>query len=237
MGFIHGKNAEIWLGSKAVTAYLNSLNFKADVDTADTTTFQKTWKTAITGAIAASVDMGGFYDPTLDDVRGTLGVADGVLTVGPGGLLVVGDQARLISAISTAYAETSPVKDAVGFAWSVQADGVAGMGVVLHPLAAEGADANGTDYDSTIVGGTATGAIAHLHVTGLTAGDSIAVKVQDAVTSSFADITGGAFTTVTAVGSQRLVIPGAIRRHLRVVWDVTVAGSNTITFGVAFART
>ncbi|MEA2538466.1 MAG: hypothetical protein QOF11_2700, partial [Chloroflexota bacterium] len=48
--------------------------------------------------------------------------------------------------------------------------------------------------------------------------------------------TVGTFASKAAVGAERIVIPGTIKRYVRAVWDVTGAGVS-IPFLVALART
>ncbi len=70
----------------------------------------------------------------------------------------------------------------------------------------------------------------------MTGGDTQNFKLQDATTINgvYADITGGAFTAITAVGGQRLVVPGTIRQFVHCV--ATIAG-HACTYAVSFART
>src|SRR5206468_9254935 len=84
----------------------------------------------------------------------------------------------------------------------------------------DGAPANGTGVDQTTVS-TAFGWQAYAHVTALT-GTNVVLTLQDSADNiSFANLTGGAFTSVTAVPNfQRLQSPGAtdvVRRYVRVV--------------------
>lgn len=235
MSFKHGSNTELWLGSKDISAYCNSLDFKADVDTAETTTFKKTYKTHIVGKTNGGVETGGLYDPNLTDIRATLGVAAGaVLTAGPAGMTAVGDQCRLVKVLTTSYAESVPVGDVVAFKWSVTADDSFGFGVVLHPLTNETADGNGTTHTGP-VGGTTNGAVAHLHVTSIGAGDTALVTIEHSTDGSVWT-TLDAFTLASAVGAERIEIAGTINRYTRVVWDLTSAGTPSATFGVALAR-
>jgi hypothetical protein len=144
MPFVHGRVASLWFGNKDISTYLKQINFGANAQASDTTTFQSQWKTSLAGLLDATVDTQGLYDPLLTDLPANLGVADTVLSVGPGGLLNVGDPARLINVQTTKYSESPPVGDVIGFAWAVIADGPASMGNCLLPFKqAYGAKANG----------------------------------------------------------------------------------------------
>ena len=109
MAFSHGKLAAILLGSADISAYFTDMGFSADCDTADTSTFGSSWKTAIVGMTGSKVDCKGLYDPAFVTLPTLLADAGDVLTIGPAGLVTIGNRARLASVESTAYAESSPV--------------------------------------------------------------------------------------------------------------------------------
>jgi hypothetical protein len=234
MSFKHGSLAELWLAGADVSEYFNAMDFMADVATAESTTFKKTWKTHIPGVASSTLDTGGLYDPTMSDVRATLGVSAGtVITAGPAGLEAVGDLARLVSVLTTSYKESAPVGGIVAFTWAVVADGDAGLGVTLHPLASRVSSANGTTHTGP-VGGSSNGAVAHLHVTSASAADSLTVEVEHSTNGT--DWTElGAFAAATAVGAERIAINGTVNRYLRATWAITGTAPD-FTFGVALAR-
>lgn len=234
MAFKHGKDTSVWLNGADVSEYFNAADLSVDVDTAETTTFKKSWKTHIVGQSGASLDLGGFYDPTFDDVEDTLNVEAGaVLSVFPGGGTADGSPGRMVAVHSTSYKESAPVGDAVAFQWSVLANGPVAFGNVLKTLSAVTADGNGTSFDNGAA--TTGGAIAHLHVTSVSASDSIVVTIEDSANNSdWATI--GTFASKSAPGAERIVITGTVRRYVRVVWDVTGADVS-ITFSVMLART
>lgn len=123
MAFIHGKNTEVWLNAVDISEYFNSVEFTADTDTAETTTFKKDWKTHIAGITGATFELGGLYDPTMTDVTDVLNVEAGAtLVIYPNGS-GVGKPYRGCIVKSTSYAESAPVGDVVAFSWSVIADG------------------------------------------------------------------------------------------------------------------
>lgn len=77
---------------------------------------------------------------------------------------------------------------------------------------------NGTalDYGATI-GSTTFGLQAYLHVFAVT-GTSVTIKIQDSAdNSTFADVSGAAFTAATTAGAQRIAVTGTVRRYVRVV--------------------
>ena len=120
MAFRHGKNAQITINTKDLSAFADSLDLAIDVDTADTTTFGSTWKSAIAGLVGAKLDLSGAFDPTV-----TTGPADVLMSCITGGVAVAvvhkpggtltGQRTNSFNAIVTSYAESSPVGGRVGF--------------------------------------------------------------------------------------------------------------------------
>lgn len=230
MAFKHGKDTEVWLHDIDLTSFLNSLDLKADTDTAETSTFGNDWKKFIPGQSGAVVDFAGLYDPDQTSVNDTLTASAGsLLTHGPAGMVAEGDAARLMTILATAYGESAAVGGVVAFKWSVLADGSLGFGVCLHPLAQAASASNGSGVDGGA--SSANGGFAHLHVTAIT--DDLDVTIEDSADGSTDWQTIATFTTASAVGSERQAIAGTIRRHVRATWD---PNAGTATFGVALAR-
>lgn len=234
MSFVHGKNAFAMIGALNMSPYLNSLDLSVDGETADTTCFQATWKTAIAGTVGAKLDFGGLYDPDAWD-PGAL--SPGPLTYAPGGASTIGDRARLLNVIETSYAKSVPVGGVIAVKGTFTADNAVGFGDVLHTYSTDTDTTTGADKNDGA--GTTSGWIAHLHVGYVSAGSWV-VKLQDAATNDWADVTGGTFTAVTGVTSQRLLSAAsttALRRHVRYVATRTGgAGTDIIVFFLAYAR-
>jgi hypothetical protein len=85
---------------------------------------------------------------------------------------------------------------------------------------------------------SAFGLTAYLHVTAFS-GTSVTVKLQessdDGGSDAFADVTGGAFTAATAIGTQRIETAAnlTVERYLRVVTSGTFSSA---TFAVLICR-
>lgn len=93
---------------------------------------------------------------------------------------------------------------------------------------------NGASFDQTVVS-TAFGWTAYLHVFALT-GTNVVITVQDSAdNASFANITGGAFTSATGVTTQRLTAGATdtVRRYVRAITSGTFTSA---TFAVMFVR-
>lgn len=114
MAFRHGKNASITINAIDLTAFSDNLDLSIDVDTADTTMFASTWKSAIAGIAGAKLDLSGAYDGTVTSgpssafmtmIAGAVPVA---VTHKPGGTLA-GQRTNSFNAIVTSFSESSPV--------------------------------------------------------------------------------------------------------------------------------
>lgn len=89
---------------------------------------------------------------------------------------------------------------------------------------------NGASLDFGAVS-TLFGLQAYVHLTGTFTGTSVTIKLQDSAdNSTFADITGAAFTAFTAVGAQRLQTArnATIRRYVRAVTTGTFTNASFI---------
>jgi len=237
MPFKHGRLAEIWLGGQDVSTFFMNADLESVVDTAESTTFKSLWKSFLPGTAMAKLATNGYFDSTLTNVRATLGVAAGsVVTFAPAGAVAIGDLTRSILVNSTKYREGAKIGSLVTFDWDADSTAVAAYGVCLHVMQQESPGTiTGTGDGVMTSAQSTTGAIATLHVTAMTGGTQN-FKLQDATTQggAYTDIAAGAFTAVTTVGAQRLVIPGTIRQFVRAQ---AVIATNPVTYAITVART
>lgn len=227
MSFVHGRKTAVLLDGLDLSSYFNSADLSADADVAETSVFRQDWKQNLVGQTSVKVDLAGLYDPLFVTLPSILGAE-------PGALLDIemadGTTSRLVRLVSTAYAESSPVGGVVGFKWSVLSDGVVGFARVLHALGVEASGGTATEVDFG-AGSAAAGAVAHLQAT---AASSLHVTIEDASVPSggganWAAVTGGVFTSRSTAGAERLLIPGTVRRYVRVTWT----GSGTFSASLA----
>ena len=134
MAFRHGRFAEISVNAAALSAFCDSADLAIDIDTADTTTFLKTWKTAIAGLAGGKLDLKGNYDPTVTTgpaavFTALIGADPFAVVVEPGGNLT-GQARRSFNALLTAYTEGSPVGGKVTFGASLLVDGVVTFAII-----------------------------------------------------------------------------------------------------------
>ena len=240
MAFKHGSRAGVMWNQYDVSGYLRSAELSVEVETGDTTVFGNGWTTALPGIGDATASFEGLYDPTTQaHWRDQVGVSSGVLTYAPSGWTAIGDPARLLLGTSTAYAESSPVGDVVSFTWEVMSEDHFAGGQVLHPLGEDTNTTTGAEKDDASA--TATGWTAHVHATVVDGGSWVITLEDAAVSNTYSAVSGGAFTALTAAGSQRLVSAtstAALRRYVRYVATRTggTAGDG-ITFLLSYART
>lgn len=233
----HGKGTALLVDQYDLSGYLNNADWSRTADTHETTTYGKDSKTYIPGLMDGTVSVEGLHetaagstDPVLASALGaTAGQIVSLLLQGQ----TQGGRAKIGRSELTGYDTSSPVSDIVSVSAEFQGDGGIWGGVVLAPLAARTATANGTTQDDTAA--TTAGWVANLHVTavsGTTPSDT--VNVQHSVDgTTWVDL--GTFTAVTAVGSQQITGTGTVNRYVRVV-DTITGTTPSITRAVTFAR-
>lgn len=127
MAFKHGKNGALTVNTGALATFLNNIDFNTDLDTADTTTFGATWKTAIAGLPGGTIEFAGYYDPTATTGPGAIlfplvlaGTAVTVLFY-PGGVGAgLGSLYTMTNGgIVTSYSESVPVGGVITFKGSI----------------------------------------------------------------------------------------------------------------------
>src|SRR5665213_657093 len=232
MGFKAGRLGELWLNSVDVSSYFASAGFSVKVGADDVTTFKATWDSFISDVASSTLVAAGYYDTAdTDKVRDTLQAAVGQLTFMPAGAVAIGDLARLLNINSSDYTNSSKIGSAIVMDWTAQSTATVGIGNVLHILQSEAVGTvTGTGSDLGTGTQTTTGAILHVHLTAKTGADTFDLKLQDSTTigGSYTDIASGAIVQMTALGSQRLVIPGTIRAFVRAV---AVVSTHAMTYG------
>jgi hypothetical protein len=128
MAFRHGRLAEISVAGTALQTFCTSLDLSIDADTADTTTFGSTWKSALAGTAGAKLELAGDFDPTASTgpaavlMTALTGLAPVAVVHKPGGT-ASGQRTNSFNAIVTNYAESSPVGGIITFKASLLVTG------------------------------------------------------------------------------------------------------------------
>jgi hypothetical protein len=121
------------------------------------------------------------------------------------------------------------VGDLVTTSVSIQPDGPVDWGQVVALETAITIDGNGTAVDGAAA--SANGGVAHIHSTAFSGLTNNVVTIEHSVDGVSSWATLVTFATITAVGSERVVVaPGTtVRRYLRVVDNVTGSGSTPVS--------
>lgn len=238
MAFVSSQKSRLLLGDFNMSATTQSVDGGVDVEMYDVSVLTSTAKEFQPGRDGASFSASGLLDvdatanlqfDQLHDWKAA--TAAEPVTYAPNGL-ALGAELWMVGAYEASIKTASPVGGMVTFGLEVQPDGPPDpIGRSLHDLTARTSDASGSSYDGTAA--TANGGVGHLHVTAFSGFSAADIIVEDSANdSTWATIL--TFTTVAGITSQRSAISGAVRRYLRVSWDVT--GTGSITFAVGFAR-
>lgn len=127
MAFRHGRFAEITVSGTNLSEFCDSADISIDVDTAETSTFGKSWKTHVVGQAGSNVELAGNYDPT--ESTGPAAVLTALIGEDPFAVVLYpggnssGQISHTLSGSLTAYSESSTVGDKVTFSATILADG------------------------------------------------------------------------------------------------------------------
>ena len=239
MAFKAGRGAQILFNQYDVSGYLNAAGVQIGADTAEVTNFASAgWKEYMATLLGGTFPFAGMYDVAFP-VTSQLGVDAGVLTYAPASATAIGDPVFLASITSTDLQKSSPVGGIVAISWTATAEAAVAYGQLLHPLAKDTNTTTGASKDDSAQ--STTGWTANLHVTGVDGGSWV-IKMQDSAdNSSWADVTGGAFSSLSAAGSQRLVSASGtttLRRYVRYIATRTGGSAGQgVTFALGYSRT
>lgn len=228
MSAVHGSNTDVVGNGYILSQFLNSASFSGSRDAAETTTFKKKSKTYIPGLRDDTMSVGGVWSGDLDEADqilwAALGAGNGVFSYIPQGYEVFGRLGYSFVAIDTSYEITTDVGDVAQISAELAAgDNGVGFerGFVTHPMAQENASGNGPTLDGTTNGfatPTANGVSLAVHVLNAV---NLNVFLQDSAdNSTFADLPGS-IVVGNGRSSQRLWVPGTVRRYVRVRWTGT----------------
>lgn len=235
MSFQHGKDTAVLVDEYDLSAYFNQVNASRQIQAVNTTTFVNSGaKGYIAGLESGSISIQGLYDGAanaVDEVMDSAIGAESVITVGLNGVTTLGDTTVMCKGENVSYQIRGTTQDAVRITVGGTVDGgVRTSGVILQPLEAETTTFNGTSVDSGA--SSAFGGVAHLHVTAFS-GTSGVIKIQDSANdSAWADLI--TFSTVNAVGAQRVEVAGTVDRYLR--FAITSDSFTSMTVACSFAR-
>jgi len=237
MSFTHGSKAKIYGNGYNLSYYLRSVQAPSTIDTAETSTFGNLHKTYIQGLRDGSFSADGIYDGS----AGAVGeIFNNALSSTSNDIFTLCVQGDTLASPAYGFESTTTnvqITTGVGDVAQITLQGQNNMGSergwIIHPLTQEVADGNGTGVDMTAVS-TTTGWSAYLQITQAAATLTSVTLEDSADNAAWVPLTGGSFTTLTAVSSQRIVsaVGATVRRYVRVAWNLTT----NATFHVVFIR-
>jgi hypothetical protein len=239
MAFTAGRLGAILVAQYDLSAFLKSWDTTRDIGMLDTTVFGLSSRTYIPGIIDANVTLAGLYDATASTGSDAIlnaafgAAAQKPITILPEGSGTQGNRAIIVSADESSYKASAAVDGLVEISAEFKPSGGMWGGHLASILSAKTTATNTSGVDGAA--STTSGWVANLHVTSFT-GTSIAIKIADSAdNSTFADLTGGAFASVTGVTSEQLngAAGATVRRYTRIAWSGTFT---SVTFAVAFSR-
>jgi hypothetical protein len=237
--FVSGTSVSVLVNEKSVTSAVSGASVQHSRGYGEVATFADSGARYTPGLMSGGIKLTGPQDAAGQNLYAEVAAAVGVdnslqVIVCPEGT-AIGKPALFTIGDLSDWTIDGSVKDAVGCSLMATADDSVALGFVVHALAAETVDGNGTSVDRGTVGTPSThGAEVAISCTAYSGLTSAAIKIQHSVdNSTWADLVS--FTTLTAVGSERkLVADGTtVNRYVRVVTDVT--GTGSATFLVAMA--
>lgn len=219
----HGSGADVVGNGYVLTSFLNSATFAGSRETAETTVFKKTSKTYIPGMKDTSMNIEGIFDGAVDEVDQVLQAAfdssaSGLYSYFPKGQESILRPAFTLDAVNSNYEVTTDIGDVAQVSAELSGGdkGVFARGLVVRPLAVAAAGGNSSSIDNTAQSLLGANLVVHA-----VASASLVVKLQDSADNvTFADL-AGSISSTTGRSSQRLVVPGTIRRYTRVLWTGT----------------
>lgn len=243
MAFVPAQQSRVLAGPVNFSVYSDSWGLPIETDMLDVTCFANSDNTDMdsrafipglstsTVSFAGPLDVDSTANGAADVLADWKGSAALPVTIAPSGLTAL-SECFMVAAYEVSVEDSVAPTDPVSYSFEGQTSGETDYGVVLENLTAVTTDGNGTARDLT--GATTNGGVAHLHVTAFSGLTNNIVTIEDSADGSTGWATILTFSTYTAVTSERVAISGTVRRHLRVVDNVTGTGSTTRA--VTFAR-
>ena len=200
----------IFVGGYDITGIANNAQLQLSADVKDRTVFGNTAKVRGLGLEDILFSAAGLLDPAKDVNQiywGTAAVPVSFFQPATSGSAVaVGDRAFFFEAVNPSFQVGGQHGEDAVYAFAGRGSGnghKVGIGRVLNPcLVAVTADGNGTGYQE---GAVASGQYLYaiLHVTEISAGDSVVVTIESAPTDDFASpTTRVTFASKSAVGGE-----------------------------------
>jgi hypothetical protein len=215
----HGSNADIIGNGFILSEFLNSANFSGSRDASESTTFKKKSKTYVPGLKDSTMNAEGVFEGQVDLVDdilwAALGVGNGIFSYFPEGQEAFGRRAYSMDVIESSYEVNTDVGDVAQISAELAAGdkGRFERGTVLHPFGMEAVGGTSQSRDDGAL--TTKGASLVVHVV---SSNNLSVKLEDSADGIIFAALPGQLDFTLGRASKRIVIPGNVRRHVRVSW-------------------
>ena len=195
----------------------------------------------LNGMADAITSFTGFFDQSTGKTHDALNViASGdtqkliTVALGDNALPAIGDTTFSMPAVQSSYVVNPNLKAAIVASGTFKSLGTpAEVGVLLADLTGISGDGDTASVNNGA--SSADGGVGYLHLYGISAGDTVVIKIQDSANDAvWADLI--TFTLDgSAIGAERIEVTGTVDQYLQVTYDVTGTGVD-FDFAVAFHR-
>lgn len=230
-----GLYLSFWLDGYKLTSNASNVEVGAECDQIDAGAYGNAVKGYLAGRAESRIEFEGFFDdavtathPALKTPGGATNKLAGV-AYGNNATPTTGDIACAMPVHQSNYQVSSEIDGVVAVKASLKCVGTAlEWGTLLANLTGVSADGDTASVDNAA--SSADGGVGYLFLTGVSAGDTIEVKIQDSANNStWADLI--TFTlNGSAIGAERVEVAGTVDRYLQVVYDVT---GSAVSFDLA----
>lgn len=235
---LRGKHTKIWVGGYVLTTKTKDIAASIAADELEESGYSQDHST-LKGQFTSDITLDGYFSPTTGETHTALNSLSDTNKVvstalGENAAPAQGDITISLDAEQMNYEVVPNLTDVIGaMANFKQTGNPAEFGILLADETAVSSNSNTSSVDQSAQ--SSNGAAAALHITGVSASDTITVKVQDSANDSdWADLI--TFTLDgSAVGAERATVSGTVDRYVRVLWTVTGSGID-FDFAVMFIR-
>jgi hypothetical protein len=230
---LRGKHTKIWVGGYALTTKTREVSpISIAYDELESSAYTQDHST-LKGQADSTIGLNGYFSKATGEFH------DGVKTITDSAVLVstvfgenaapaVGDIALNLQAQRINYQVNPNLSDIIIASGDFRARGTpAEFGLLLADLAVT---ANGQQASVNNGAASANGGVGVLHITGLSAGDTITVLIEDSANNS----DWATLITFTldgsAIGAERLAVTGDVDQYVRASYTVT---GSSVSFPIA----
>lgn len=247
MAFIAGKNVRLLANGYDVSGVWNDCAANMEMGLEDATVFNSGGGTVYQPTLMkGSIKYTGFLDvdPTLSTeearLQADLSAGNAVAATAVWQGWAASNRATFLNTNVAKIGFKAAPKGLLGMNAEFTADNGIFDGMVIHDLKSETVNGSypvnpGVDF-GTLSAPSTNGWAAILQVTNVVTATGLAVTVQHSTDgTTWANLTGATFNTISALGAQVLTGTGSVNRYIRINYLATWGGGS-ITFSVSFAK-